>query len=81
MNELYLHLVCLHDIDDAVKNNPIILLFNHEVITMISLLMAPTLNSETVICWLLSIRLKYSVYVGQETEKSQLILNCLIYER
>ena len=35
MKELYLHLVCLHDIDDAVNNNPIIVLFNHEGIAII----------------------------------------------
>ena len=26
---LFLHLVCLHDIENAVKNNPIIVLFNY----------------------------------------------------
>ena len=35
MKELYLHLVCLHDIDDAVNNNPIIVPFNHEGIAII----------------------------------------------
>ena len=34
MKELYLHLVYLHDIDDAVNNNPIIVLFNHEGIAI-----------------------------------------------
>ena len=46
---LFLHLVCLHNNDDAVKNNPIIVLFNHEGIAIIET-MAPTLNSETVKC-------------------------------
>ena len=53
MKELYLHLVYLHDIDDAVNyvqcDNPIIVLFNHEGIAVIET-MAPTLNSETVKC-------------------------------
>ena len=43
---MFLHLVCLHDIDDAVKHNPIIVLFNHEGIAIIKP-MAQTLNSET----------------------------------
>ena len=34
---LFLHLVCLHDNDDAVKNNPINVLFNHEEIALIYL--------------------------------------------
>ena len=46
---LSLHLVCLEDNDDAVKNNAIIVLFNHEGIAIIET-MAPTLNSETVKC-------------------------------
>ena len=54
-------LVCLHDNDDAVKNNPIIVLFNHEGIAIIET-MAPTLNSETVKWWLLSICSKCSIY-------------------
>ena len=49
MRELYLHLVCLHDIDDAVNINPIIVLCNHEGIAIIET-MVPTLNSETVKC-------------------------------
>ena len=35
MKELFLHLVCLHDIDEAVNNNPIVVLFNHEEIAII----------------------------------------------
>ena len=46
---LFLHLVRLHDTDDSVENNPIIVLFNHEGIAIIET-MAPTLNSETVKC-------------------------------
>ena len=76
---LFLHLVCLYDNDDAVKNNPIIVLCNHEGIAIIET-MAPTLNSETVKCWLPSMCSKvfdiWMVYVGQETEKCQLILKC-----
>ena len=65
-------------IDDAVKNNPIIVLFNYEGIALIEK-MAPTLNSENVKCWLLSMYSIYEswmVYVGQETKKCQLILKC-----
>ena len=47
MKELFLHLVCLPDIDDTVKNHPITVLFNHEVIAIIET-MAPTLYTETV---------------------------------
>ena len=76
---LFLHLVCLHDNDDAVKNNPIIVLFNQEAIAIIEI-MAPTLNSETVKCWLPSMCSKvfdiWMVYVGQETEKCQLVSKC-----
>ena len=49
---LFLHLVCLHDNDDAVKNNPITVLFNHEHDEGIAIIetMAPMLYSETVKC-------------------------------
>ena len=40
---LFLHLVCLRDINDALKNNPIIVLFNPEGIAIIET-MVPTLN-------------------------------------
>ena len=42
-------LFACHDIDEAVKNNPIIVLFNHEGIAIIET-MVPTLNSEIVKC-------------------------------
>ena len=42
-------MVCLRDIDDAVKNNTIIVLFKYEGIAIIET-MAPTLESETVKC-------------------------------
>ena len=37
---LVLHLVCLHDNDDAVKNNPINVLCNHEGIVITPCLFA-----------------------------------------
>ena len=40
---LFLHLVCLHDNDHAVNNNPIIVLCTHEGIAILET-MAPTLN-------------------------------------
>ena len=46
---LLFSIVCLRDIDDAVKNNPIIILFNYEGIAIIET-MTPTLKSETVKC-------------------------------
>ena len=51
LNHLYsiMFLFLHHDNDDAVKNNPIIVLFNHEGIAIIET-MAPMLNSETVKC-------------------------------
>ena len=58
---LFLHLVCLHDNDDPVKNNPIIVLCNHEGIAIIET-MAPTLNSETVNADCLQCVQKFSIY-------------------
>ena len=58
---LSLKLVCLCDIDDAVKKNTIIVLFNYEGIAILET-MAPTLENETVKCWLLSWCSKCSIY-------------------
>ena len=37
---LFLHIVCLHDNEDAVENNPIIVLCNHEGIVFTPCLFA-----------------------------------------
>ena len=56
-------------IDDAVKNNPIIVLFNHEGIAIIET-MVLTLNSETVKCLLLSMYLIYEWYMSVKKLRS-----------
>ena len=59
-----------------------IVIFNHEGIAIIET-MAPTLNSETEMLIAFNVFEVFDiwmVYVGQETEKCQLISNCSIYE-
>ena len=73
---LFLHVFCLHDIDDAVKNNPIIVLlliaFNVFEVCDIWMIQCRLRN------WEMSIDFENA---DQETEKIQVISNCSIYER
>ena len=80
MKELFLHFVCLHDIDEAVNSKPIVVLFNHKRIAIIKT-MTPPLNSKTLKCWLLSMCSKCSIYEWYISVKKlrsvKLILKCL----